>query len=39
LCKRDSENQHFREEKEITINMNEIKEFAVTSTPDLTEDN
>jgi hypothetical protein len=39
LCKKDFENQHFREEKEIAINMNEIKEFVITSTSDSTEDN
>jgi hypothetical protein len=39
LGKRDSEDQHFREEKEFAINMNEIEEFAATSTSDSTEDN
>jgi hypothetical protein len=39
LCKRDSEDQHFREEKEIAINMNGIKEFVATLTSDSTEDN
>jgi hypothetical protein len=39
LCKKDPEDQHFREEKEFAINMNEIKEFAATSTSDSTKDN